>query len=288
MFKEILKTIRINHYIKNLIIFVPLVFSRLIKAPDSCARAAIMFAAFCLISSVVYIFNDLIDIRKDRRHPIKRNRPIASGKIPLALAITILIILLCGGLILAGSLNKLCLLTVICYILLNILYTLKLKNIALVDILCIALGFILRILSGCAAISVIPSPLVILLTFFLSMFFTFSKRTLESAMLTDNNRRQSIKGFDNSLLKHFVIINAMLTITFYFNYMLDPITIEKTGSQFLYITTIPFTILIFRLIYLVFNSKEIDDPVHFIYKDKVVKSFIIIYLITLIITLKFR
>lgn len=285
MFKEILKTIRINHYIKNLIIFVPLVFSTLIKAPDACARAAIMFAAFCLISSVVYIFNDLADIQKDRLHPIKRNRPIASGKISPALALTILVILLCSGLILAGSLNKLCLLIIISYILLNILYTLKLKTLALVDVLCIALGFILRILSGCAAISVIPSPLVILLTFFLSMFFTFSKRTLESAMLTDNCR-QSIKGLDNTLLKHFVIINAILTITFYFNYMLDPVTIEKTGSQFLYVTTIPFTILMFRLIYLIFNSKEIDDPVHFIYKDKVIKSFIVIYLITLFIAFR--
>ncbi len=283
MFKEILKTIRINHYIKNLIIFVPLVFSMLVKEPDSCARAAIMFAAFCLISSVVYIFNDLIDIRKDRLHPIKCNRPIASGKVTPALAISLLVIMLCSGLILAGSLNKLCLLITISYILLNILYTLKLKTLALVDVLCIALGFILRILSGCAAINVIPSPLVILLTFFLSMFFTFSKRTLESAMLTDNTCRQSIKGFDNGLLKHFVIINAILTITFYFNYMLDPITIEKTGSQFLYVTTIPFTILMFRLIYLIFNSKEIDDPVHFIYRDKVIQSFIAIYLITLII-----
>ncbi len=283
MFKEILKTIRINHYIKNLIIFVPLVFSMLVKEPNSCVRAAIMFAAFCLISSVVYIFNDLIDIRKDRLHPIKCNRPIASGKVTPALAISLLVIMLCGGLILAGSLNKLCLLIIISYILLNILYTLKLKTLALVDVLCIALGFILRILSGCAAINVIPSPLVILLTFFLSMFFTFSKRTLESAMLTDNTCRQSIKGFDNGLLKHFVIINAILTITFYFNYMLDPITIEKTGSQFLYVTTIPFTILMFRLIYLIFNSKEIDDPVHFIYRDKVIQSFIAIYLITLII-----
>ncbi len=285
MFKEILKTIRINHYIKNLIIFVPLVFSMLVKEPDSCVRAAIMFAAFCLISSVVYIFNDLIDIRKDRLHPIKCNRPIASGKVTPALAISLLVIMLCSGLILAGSLNKLCLLITISYILLNILYTLKLKTLALVDVLCIALGFILRILSGCAAINVIPSPLVILLTFFLSMFFTFSKRTLESAMLTDNTCRQSIKGFDNGLLKHFVIINAILTITFYFNYMLDPITIAKTGSQFLYVTTIPFTILMFRLIYLIFNSKEIDDPVHFIYRDKVIQSFIAIYLITLIIIL---
>lgn len=285
MFKEILKAIRINHYIKNLIIFVPLVFSMLITEPVSCVRATIMFAAFCLISSVVYIFNDLVDVKKDRLHPTKCNRPIASGKITPALALTILVTLLGTGLVLAGSLNTLCLLTIIAYILLNVFYTLKLKTIPLIDVLCIALGFILRILSGCAAISVIPSPLVILLTFFLSMFFTFSKRTLETAMLNNNTYRESLKGLDNSLLKHFVIINAILTITFYFNYMLDPLTIEKTGSQFLYVTTIPFTILMFRLIYLNFNSQNIDDPVHFIYKDKVIKSFIAIYLVILFITL---
>jgi len=286
MFKEILKTIRINHYIKNIIIFVPLVFSMQVSAPKACLRSIVMFAAFCLISSVVYIFNDLIDIKKDRLHPTKSQRPIASGKINTAFALAILVTLLGCGLILAGSLNKLCLLIISGYILLNICYTLKLKALPLVDVLCIALGFILRILSGCTAINVIPSPLVILLTFFLSMFFTFSKRTLEAAMLPDKNCRQSIQGLDITLLKNFVIINAILTITFYFNYMLDPSTMEKTGSQFIYITTIPFTILMFRLIYLIFNSKNIYDPVQFIYKDKVIKSFIIIYIISLFITLK--
>lgn len=287
MFKEILKTIRINHYIKNIIIFVPLVFSMQVSEPKAFLRTIIMFAAFCLISSVVYIFNDLIDIKKDRLHPIKCQRPIASGKINTASAVAILITLLGCGLILAGSLNKLCLLIIIGYILLNICYTLKLKALPLVDVLCIALGFILRILSGCAAINVVPSPLVILLTFFLSMFFTFSKRTLEAAMLPNKTCRQSIQGLDITLLKDFVIINAILTITFYFNYMLDPSTLEKTGSQFIYITTIPFTILMFRLIYLIFSSKDIDDPVQFIYKDKVIKSFIIIYIISLFITLNF-
>ena len=287
MLKEILKTIRINHYIKNLIVFVPLVFSMNINKPEACLQALIMFVSFCLISSVIYIFNDLTDIKSDRQHPIKCSRPLASGKIKPLTAVWLLIFFLCVGMILAGSLNSLCVLAVVSYIALNILYTLKLKHLALIDVLCIAIGFILRILSGCFAISVIPSPLVILLTFFLSMFFTFSKRTLEAGMLDSVNCRPSIKDFDVNLLKQFIIISAVLTISFYFNYMLDPMTIEKTGSKFLYITTIPFTIIIFRLIYLIFTSKNIDDPVHFIYKDNIVKSFIIIYLIVLFITLKF-
>lgn len=287
MIKEILKTLRINHYIKNLIILVPLVFSMQLTNLQAGRKTIVMILSFCFISSVVYILNDLVDIKNDQQHPVKCRRPVASGKIHRRLAVTISILLLAVSLVLSALLNKACILTILCYLVLNIFYSLKLKNIVLVDVLCIALGFILRILSGCFAISVIPSPLVILLTFFLSMFFTFSKRTLEAKMLDKELCRHSLKNFDIMLLKQFIIINAILTIAFYFNYMLDPLTIEKTGCQYLYITTIPFTMLMFRLIYLIFNSKEVDDPVHFIYKDKTVKSFIVIYLAVLFIILNF-
>ena len=166
MLKNILKTMKINHYVKNIIVFVPLVFSMNILNLSLLLKSVIIFISFCFISSVVYILNDLVDKDTDKLHPIKCNRPIASGKISAKTAIFVSVILFLISSVLAFYTSILSLLTVLIYLILNIFYSLKLKNIELVDVVCIALGFILRILAGCFAISVIPSPLVILLTFF--------------------------------------------------------------------------------------------------------------------------
>ena len=127
--------------------------------------------SFCLVVSAVYVFNDIIDVEADREHPIKKNRPIASGKISIEFAWVIFSIFLLLSFALALAINVWVFLTVLSYLVLNILYSLKLKTLPLIDVACIALGFILRILCGCAAIMVIPSPLVILLTFFTYLLF---------------------------------------------------------------------------------------------------------------------
>ena len=158
--------------------------------------------------------------------------------------------------------------------------------IPIIDVVCIALGFILRILVGCGVILVIPSPLVILLTFFTSMFFTFSKRKLEYNLIRDKKGcRKSIKEYTEPLLNQFVTINAVLSIAFYFTYMLDPSTIQRTGTEYLYITVIPFSIVVFRLLFKTYTCSDNDDPAEFIYKDKMLKVLMLLYLIILLIVL---
>lgn len=280
MIKAILKTCKVNHYIKNIIVIIPLIFSMNFTSASLWLKCLLIFLAFCFISSAVYILNDLIDIEKDRKHPIKCKRPIASGKIPLGVAIILMLLLVCASSALAFKLNPLCFASIAAYFVLNIFYSFWLKNIALIDVACIAIGFVLRVVAGCFAISVLPSALVILLTFFASMFFTFTKRKLE-LQLNGDSSRQSIKNFNIDTANQFILINVILSIAFYFTYMLDEATILRAGTNYLYVTVIPFTLIVFRLLLLTNISTDNDDPIHFIEGDKALKLLFLFYLFIL-------
>ena len=285
IFKDIIKTLKINHYIKNIVVFVPLLFSINFFNIKLCLNTLIIFIAFCLISSAVYILNDIIDIKNDKIHPIKKNRPIASGKITINQAIFILAILLITSCFIAYQINTVSFFIILSYFILNIFYSIKLKNIPLVSATCIAIGFILRILSGCASINVAPSPLVVLMTFFLSCFFTFSKRKLELELIKENSIRQSLKEIDIETIKQFILINAVLSISFYITYVLDDTAIQRANTQYLYVTVIPFTLIIYRLFLLVNSKKITDDPIVYIEQDKILKWLFLFYFVVFAIVL---
>lgn len=284
--KSIINLLKIKHCVKNIVVFIPLVFSLKFLKLNATLEAVIAFIAFDLIASSVYIFNDILDVENDKLHPVKKFRPIASGKISIHLAWILFVLFAISAFIVALTVNKLVFLSIFLYLILNILYSLQLKFLPIIDALGIALGFILRILAGCFAILVVPSPLVILLTFFTSMFFTFSKRKLEYKLLDDKGLcRKSIKGYNETLLNQFVMANAVLSIAFYITYMLDSTTIQRTGSEYLFITVIPFTIIIYRLVFKIYTANDNDDPAEFFYHDKTLKILIFAYLIILFIVL---
>jgi len=285
MIKSFIKLMKINHYIKNAICFVPLIFSLKFLELESIYAEFLMFISFCLISSSVYVLNDIFDIESDKLHQNKKSRPIASGEISIKKAVCFLVLLFVLSILLSSLINRNCTLIVVSYFILNVFYTLYLKRIEILDVVSIALGFVLRILAGCSAIMAPPSALVILLTFFVSMLFTFSKRKLEMKLLADPAKcRKSISKFTPELLNQFVLINAVLSISFYFTYVMDVHTIEKTGAQYLYISAIPFTLIIFRLLFLINMEQKSDDPSDFIYEDKMLKILALIYFIILMIS----
>lgn len=282
---SIIKLLKINHYIKNGICFVPLIFSLKFVEADAVLLSFLIFAAFCLISSAVYILNDIFDLKDDKLHENKRFRPIASGEISVGAASFLMCILFIASILIALNINILCCAIVLSYFILNIFYTLYLKHIEILDVVTIALGFVLRILAGCAAIGVPPSALVILLTFFVSMLFTFSKRKIEMELAGNAERcRKSIRNFTPKLLDQFVLINAILSISFYFTYVMDIKTIEKTGAEYLYISAIPFTLIIFRLLFLVNNKQKSEDLSDFIYKDRMLKILSLLYFVVLMVS----
>ena len=284
--KNIIKLLKPNHYIKNLVVIVPLIFSMNLFNYSLWINVLYAFISFCAISSCIYVINDLIDVEKDRLHPIKSLRPIAANLISKKFAVVLMISLLILSLYFAWLLNWLSVFCVLAYVFINILYSYVLKNIEIIDAFCIALGFILRMLMGCFAISVIPSPLIILMTFFISMFFTFSKRKMEKILVKDENLvRDSIKGMDLKTIEQFVVINAVLSIAFYFTYTLDKTTILRAGTNYLYVTVIPFALLIYRLLYLSNLSIKVDDPMHFIEKDTTIKWLSLFYFVLFLLVM---
>lgn len=282
IFNDIIKTLKINHYVKNIAVLLPIFFSMNLTNITLLYKEMIMFVSFCLMSSCVYIFNDIVDIEKDKLHPEKSKRPIPSGRISKLQALFLFVFLFVLSIVSGWYLNVFCAASLFAYFILNVFYSLKLKDLVLIDVVCIAFGFILRVLAGCAAIWVEPSALIILLTFFMSMFFTFSKRKLELKLLKDTDYcRKSIKNCSEELFNQFILINAILSIAFYFTYVLDEKTISRAGTPYLWISVIPFTLIFFRILYLMNNEVLNDDPMHFIEKDIPTIIFILTFFVIL-------
>lgn len=144
MIKSLFKAFRVKHYLKNIVVFIPLVFSLKFSDLKLSTLSIVAFVAFSLIASAVYVFNDIFDAEKDKLHPIKKNRPIASGEINVSFAWCVFVILALFGFILALAINKYVFASVFAYLLLNLLYTYKLKTTSIVDVVCIALILIIR------------------------------------------------------------------------------------------------------------------------------------------------
>lgn len=274
-----LRLIRIKQWIKNSIVFIPLIFSLSYKTPNLVLNALLMFAAFSLCASSVYIKNDIKDINEDKNHPKKRCRPLASGEIEISTASMISLIFSISSLIISYLINLKCLAFILLYIFVNYLYNKRLKFIPVIDVGCISAGFILRILAGCYAIGVEPSVYIILTTFFASLFFGFYKRILEINLDTKDTRGVLIL-YDKKILEYFTIISAALFIAFYTFYTVDSNVVQRLNTNYLYLSVFPVTYMLFRLLFLLNQRNENDDPSELFYTDIHINISIILYILT--------
>ncbi len=276
LYKNILETIKINHYLKNIIIFIPLLLSSDYNKPSIIFISFITFIAFCFISSSVYIFNDLIDINSDIKHPIKRNRPIAGKKITEKSAVFLFLIFLIFSITISYFINIRCLILICSYFILNIFYSLFLKKIAFVDIICIAIGFILRIEAGYISINQAKSITLILLIFFTSLFVTSIKRKLEFMLSKQTGfYRESIQKLAYDRIEKLIDINLYLVLIFYFLLMF------QLKNIYAYITLFPFLLIMLRLKNITNNVTNNDDPMFFIINDNIIKYLFVFYVIFL-------
>lgn len=188
MLKELLITMRPHQWYKNLVLFVSIIFSLNIQNLQMWSIATSAFFIFCLISGGEYIINDIIDREKDRNHPKKQKRPIASGMLKLNHALLFAIILIIGGLIASYFINIQFMILSISYILLILLYSLILKHIIIVDMLVISIGFVIRAIAGGVAINVFISPWLIVCTFLVALFLAIAKRRHEVVLLGDEEK----------------------------------------------------------------------------------------------------
>jgi 4-hydroxybenzoate polyprenyltransferase len=179
MVAAILKSARPHQWVKNIFVAAPLVFARRIDDVTALVHTSVAVAGFCLISSSVYLLNDLVDVEKDRAHPLKRLRPIASGALSVRSAKIAALVLAVGGLLLTLSLGVLPAAIAAAYMVQNLAYSFRLKHVPFVDVASIAAGFLLRVLAGAAAIPVEPSIWLLTCTLLLASFLGFGKRTHE-------------------------------------------------------------------------------------------------------------
>ena len=253
---------RIQQWIKNLFLFAALIFSgHLINAADLLSTI-FGFFFFSFVTSGVYLFNDVTDLENDKLHPIKSKRPLPSGLLSISTAATAAVILsavgIAGSFFLQGNFGV----VVSLYLVINVLYSVKLKKVVIVDVMTISAGFVLRVVAGAVLINVPTSEWLIICTVLLSLFLGFSKRRHELTYLesTANSHRSVLKHYSPYFLDQMIGIVTASTVMSYALYTISEETIKKFGTNHL-IYTVPFVLYgIFRYLYLVHRKEEGGNP----------------------------
>ena len=281
MFKKLryfLELIRPLHAIKSLIVFAPLFFTFEINI-DLYLVTLVAFILFYLASSTIYIFNDIIDLKTDKLHYLKMNRPIASGRITTKEAKYLLIILLTFTTFTSYSFNEELLFILLIYLLLNILYSLILKKIFLVDVIVIAFGFILRLFAGAVVTDISLSPWIIVITFLLASLLAVSKRMdTESIMSADST--STSKLYTNKNIKVIIMILTISLIGVYIFFTLFSEIIVKHNILYLPINSIFVIFGVVRYLYLLSKNPINYDPIAIFFSDHLLKITFILWVLS--------
>ncbi len=263
-------SLRPRQWTKNLIVFAGLIFSQHLLEPRAFGRASIAFLVFCALSGVVYLVNDLRDRDADRLHPVKSKRPIAAGDLSALSASVAAAVLAVGALAVAFLLSPGFGLVASLYVGLLTLYSASLKHFVILDVLTIALGFVLRTVGGAVAIDVRFSSWLLLLTLLGALFLGLSKRRAELVSLAGgaSDHRRSLAEYSPYLLDQMISVVTASTLVAYAFYTISPETVQRFGTEHL-ILTMPFPLYgIFRYLYLVHQREGGGDPSEMLLTDR--------------------
>ncbi len=270
---------RPKQWTKNLVVFAGLVFSANFFNPGMLIRVVQAFAIFCLAAGAIYIFNDIRDVEKDRRHPEKKNRPLAAKKIKPGAATLAGVLLMLASLIWGLTLSGIFTLTVLIYIVLNIAYTSGLKHLVILDVFIITAGFVIRAAAGALVIDVPISSWLLIVTTLISLFLGFAKRRHELITLGDKapRHRPSLEEYSPELLDQFISIVAAATIIAYSLYAFTSVTAQVHHYLML---TVPFVIYgILRYLYLVYQKNLGGAPELILLRDKYLIAVILLWIL---------
>ena len=287
---EIFKSLRPQQWIKNLFIFAPLIFSRNILNRPFLFKTVAAFAAFCLISSAHYIFNDLRDLEEDRRHPVKSKRPLASGRLRKGPAVIALVVIGAAGLALAASIGRPFLIIAAGYLVLQTAYSMWLKHVVILDVFVIAAGFLIRVVAGGLAIQVEISSWLLICTILLSLFLAMGKRRYELVLLDKDaaNHRPILREYNTYLLDQMISVVTASTLLAYCLYTISAETVAKFGTRNL-IFTVPFVLYgIFRYLYLIHQKAGGGTPEALIIRDKPLLADIFLWIVAAALILHFK
>ena len=270
MILGLIKSLRPKQWVKNLFVLAPVVFAKNLFHEPVLLRALAAVAAFSMLSGAIYTINDLVDVEEDRRHPTKRNRPVASGEVPVPVArvaAALLIVVALGSMF---AIDPAVGLAAFSYLALNLAYSLRLKQVAYLDVGCIAAGFVLRVVAGSYAVSTVahpvrPSHYLLLSTAFLALFLGFGKRAHELEV-HEAKARSSLRAYNPVALRAVLWTFALLTVAVYLAWTLDPPPQLVFAKRYLWITTALVLIAMTRFVKLL-RSRDGESPTDAMLRD---------------------
>jgi 4-hydroxybenzoate polyprenyltransferase len=283
--RALVETLRPQQWVKNGFIFAALIFSQSLTRWDRCRQVLLAALVFCLVSSAMYILNDILDASEDRHHPTKKLRPIASGWLSPTTAAIVGAILGGSGLIAAWRLNTGFFAIVVAYLVLNVLYSAFLKHVFLLDVFIVAAGFLFRVVAGGLVIRVAISPWLIVCTTLLALFIALSKRRHELVLLGDNapNHRAILADYSPYFLDQLISVVTASTVVSYALYTLSPDVQSKFPGKRLEMT-IPFVLFgIFRYLHLIHHGEQGGNPTRSLFTDPVLLSDVLLWAASVIL-----
>ncbi len=279
---EILKLIRVKHWVKNFFVFVPLVFAQKFTDAASVENAVALFFLFSFAASLIYVVNDIHDVEKDKKHPVKKNRPLASGKISTLTAYAVISVLI--FLIIAFSvffrISPAALKVVAAYVFVNFLYTYKLKQIPVVDILTISSGYVMRIYAGAFAIDVPVSQWLIVSVLFLSLFLAALKRGAEFRKSRGTSEtRKVLESYSEDVINSIISVSTTGVILSYLLYTVSDKIYSEFHSYNFIVTSIFVIYGLFRTLLLYYKEERGEDAFELVLRDVPSLVNLILYVI---------
>ncbi|MGB0524658.1 MAG: UbiA prenyltransferase family protein [Flammeovirgaceae bacterium] len=276
---QLIQLIRVRQWIKNLFVFIPPFFAASLTIPSFIQSLATFFA-FSFVASSVYVVNDYVDIEQDRLHPIKKNRPLAAGAIHKREAEFVFVVLLVVGISIAIWLNSLLLLALLAgYFAMNIAYSLKLKHLAIIDILTIAIGFLLRVFAGAAVEQIFVSHWLILLTFLLALVLALGKRRGELMhQSTATTTRKVLEGYNLQFIDISLAVLVAITVVCYIMYTISEEVMTRVNNPYIYFSTIFVLLGFMRYFQQTFVFQRTESPSDFLLKDRFLQVIILLWI----------
>lgn len=265
-----LRLIRPKHWVKNLFVFAALIFARELFHLGPLLEAVKAFVVFCLAASAIYIINDVADADADRAHPEKRHRPIASGIVPVTRALVLATLLLGAAVVIVSGMHHLFIVAMALYIVMNVAYSFRLKEVVLLDVFIVAAGFMLRVLGGAYAINVTVSSWLVLCSLFISLFLGFAKRRSELERAAPGGaaeQRSVLAVYTPVVLDQMLTIAAAGAVISYALYTVAPRTIEVFHTDKLIYSTVFVIFGVFRYLHLLYTSGDAENPTNAVTHD---------------------
>jgi 4-hydroxybenzoate polyprenyltransferase len=283
------KLVRPKQWAKNLFILIPAFFSGHAFDIQLYPMLLLGFASFCMIASAVYILNDFNDRESDRLHPTKKQRPLATGDANVVVSMILMVALLCGGLSLAWHLNFNFLILLLTYYMLNVAYTLHLKNIPILDIFIVASGFLFRIYSGGILANIYVSHWLAIMVFLLSLFLALAKRRDDLIIRVDNQFiRKSSRNYNLEFVNACLSAFSGIIIVAYIMYTISPEVTDRLGTNWLFATTIFVVAGLMRYLQITFVEGKSESPTTVLYQDKFILTTLLGWLLAFYLIIYIR